>query len=302
MSTGVRKRARTEPEDEDVNRRVEPSGGCRNTDSQVTETQKDSEFWYEDGNVILLARDVKFRVYKGILADHSPVFKDMFSLPQPPGSVESCPTVRITDSPEDLRHVLRVYIRGTSCLNSGDPSIYADGRWLYSPFLLEDPSFAMVSALIRLGHKYEMTKSVDHCITHLPRTVLHGLQDLAHTRNTSAKVLRSSARDRRSQPRSSHRRTQPPSSCAPGVLPARVCDRRRLQARGWRARAVIHGGHRATLRGRASPDSGLLLLCVPGVSSDPLHILPGSGIVLGGAAGLDLQAQAEGVRHLPESS
>ena len=76
----------------------------------VIRTQ-DEEFWFSDGNVILLARDVKFRIYSGLLANRSPVFQDMFSLPQPAASSDSpCPTVEMTDSPEDLRHILRVFM------------------------------------------------------------------------------------------------------------------------------------------------------------------------------------------------
>ncbi|KAM5537271.1 hypothetical protein V8D89_009001 [Ganoderma adspersum] len=73
--------------------------------------EKDKGFWYEDGNVILVAGNVEFRVFKGILADHSPVFKDMFALPQPdiaPSDNAVCPVVDITDSPSDLRHILRL--------------------------------------------------------------------------------------------------------------------------------------------------------------------------------------------------
>lgn len=91
---------------------AEPEQPCAKT--------RDSEFWYGDGNIILVARDVEFRVYRGILADHSPVFDDMFSLPQPTPSTppylgtptgsttDVCPLVHLTDSPEDLRHLLRV--------------------------------------------------------------------------------------------------------------------------------------------------------------------------------------------------
>ena len=72
---------------------------------------RDEEFWFPDGNVILLARGVEFRVYSGLLASHSPVFKDMFSLPQPADLPSApCPVVQMTDSPEDLRHILRVFM------------------------------------------------------------------------------------------------------------------------------------------------------------------------------------------------
>ncbi|EIW56904.1 uncharacterized protein TRAVEDRAFT_77609, partial [Trametes versicolor FP-101664 SS1] len=78
--------------------------------------KRDEEFWFEDGSIILIARDVEFRVFKGILAKHSPLFGDMFSLPPGPppessqgtaAAAESCPVVHLSDSPEDFRHVLR---------------------------------------------------------------------------------------------------------------------------------------------------------------------------------------------------
>ena len=103
-----------------------PSRKCARVDNssneeggEVAETiqeakQQDEEFWYEDGTVILVVHDVEFRIYKGLLADHSPVFRDMFSLPQPPDPPEAgcapCPVVHLADSPEDLRYVLRIYM------------------------------------------------------------------------------------------------------------------------------------------------------------------------------------------------
>ena len=76
--------------------------------------KRDKEFWYEDGTVIFVTRNVEFRMCKGLLADHSPVFRDMFSLPQPPDPPEAdCtprPVVHLADSPEGLRYVLRIYM------------------------------------------------------------------------------------------------------------------------------------------------------------------------------------------------
>lgn len=87
-------------------------------DNSGSARARDEEFWYDDGTIILVAGNVEFRVYKGILAENSSVFRDMFSLPQPPissGSSDTpspdngCPVVHLSDSPEDLRHILRVY-------------------------------------------------------------------------------------------------------------------------------------------------------------------------------------------------
>lgn len=69
-----------------------------------------SQPWFEDGNVILEAEETQFRVYRGILAANSAVFKDMFEFAQPEGdgNVGGCPVVHLSDSAEDLQHVLMV--------------------------------------------------------------------------------------------------------------------------------------------------------------------------------------------------
>lgn len=85
------------------------------TEGGEVQRERDEEFWFEDGSVILVARNMEFRVYMRVLADHSPVFADMFSLPQPPRpapspAADECPIVHLADSPEDLRHILRVLL------------------------------------------------------------------------------------------------------------------------------------------------------------------------------------------------
>ncbi|KAI0669074.1 hypothetical protein C8Q78DRAFT_978509 [Trametes maxima] len=120
---------------------------------------RDNEFWFEDGNVIVVAGNVEFRVFKGILADHSPVMRDMFSLPQPRSEssqvsvVLPCPVVDVTDAPEDIRHILRL------CIPKSESML--------SPFSRNKFSYDMVSAVIRLGHKYQMSQLVDHAIAFL---------------------------------------------------------------------------------------------------------------------------------------
>ncbi|KAI0819799.1 hypothetical protein BC628DRAFT_1331968 [Trametes gibbosa] len=156
MSARVtRKRARTSSTDDDK----DSERSSRSSSVPGVASTRDEEFWYGDGNIILIARDVEFRVYRGLLSDHSPVFKDMFSLPQPddtPVSVDSstgysCPVVHLSDSPEDLRHILRVHMP----------------RSVVSPFMSEAPSFDSISASIRLGHKYQMSNLVDHAVEYL---------------------------------------------------------------------------------------------------------------------------------------
>lgn len=116
----TRKRARIDsnsgdPRDEEG---TQQASGEAHAVSESTR-KRDEEFWYDDGNIILIARDVEFRVYRGILAEKSPVFSDMFSLPQPPAGSSSapaavadgsCPVVHLSDSPEDIRHMLRAFM------------------------------------------------------------------------------------------------------------------------------------------------------------------------------------------------
>ncbi|EIW56917.1 uncharacterized protein TRAVEDRAFT_128370 [Trametes versicolor FP-101664 SS1] len=130
-------------------------------DNSASARTRDEEFWYDDGTIILVAGNVEFRVYKGILAENSSVFRDMFSLPQPPILAESsdapspgdgCPIVHLSDSPEDLRHILRVYTPRTH------PSPFEAPK---------DPSFAAIAAAARLGHKYQMTRLLEQALTYL---------------------------------------------------------------------------------------------------------------------------------------
>jgi hypothetical protein len=68
------------------------------------------EPWYADGNIILRCDDIVFRVYGGLLSQHSNVFLDLLSLPQPEEDSETmdgCPLVPLYhDSPIDLGHFL----------------------------------------------------------------------------------------------------------------------------------------------------------------------------------------------------
>ncbi|KAI0753692.1 hypothetical protein C8Q74DRAFT_330652 [Fomes fomentarius] len=119
---------------------------------------RDEEFWLDDGTVILVARDVEFRVYSGLLANHSPVFRELIAKPHStrPVSINNnhevfCPVVQLSDTPEDLRHLLRAY------MSPGGTNFY-DAK---------TPSFAAISASIRLGRKYHMTTLYEESLRYL---------------------------------------------------------------------------------------------------------------------------------------
>jgi hypothetical protein len=68
-----------------------------------------SDIWYEDGSVVLQARNTQFRVHWSVLAQHSSFFRDMQKLPQPPDqpNADGCPIVELQDDVADVEHLLR---------------------------------------------------------------------------------------------------------------------------------------------------------------------------------------------------
>ncbi|KAJ7935147.1 hypothetical protein B0H13DRAFT_1700095 [Mycena leptocephala] len=111
-----------------------PAKRQRTEDAPITR----SDIWHRDGSVVLQAENTQFRVHWGVLALHSPFFRDMQELPQPPDqpSVDGCPIVELQDTTVDVEHLLNA---------------------LYNPILLLQKAlpFPLVAALIRLGRKYD---------------------------------------------------------------------------------------------------------------------------------------------------
>ncbi|KAL1946218.1 hypothetical protein VTO73DRAFT_15345 [Trametes versicolor] len=111
-------------------------------DIGVSKLARDTDTWLEDGNIVLVAGTRAFRVYKGLLAAQSSMFADMFfaSRPQADELFEGCPVVRLSDSPEELKHLLDVLI----------PNVR---QRVYFPDE-EHYTFTQLSSFVRLGHKY----------------------------------------------------------------------------------------------------------------------------------------------------
>ncbi|KAI1786292.1 hypothetical protein LXA43DRAFT_952775 [Ganoderma leucocontextum] len=118
-----------------------------------------AEFWFEDGNIILVARDTGFRIYRGLLASQSAVFSDMFasSNSQTNETFEGCPTVPLSDSPEDLTHLLRVLI----------PKNHITYTRNHTPKAAPCRTLDEISAFIRLADKYDIRHVQDQAMAAL---------------------------------------------------------------------------------------------------------------------------------------
>lgn len=75
---------------------------------------KSKYVYIDDGNVILEADLVQFRVHRSMLSSQSTVFADMFTLPQPQNdvTVDDCPIVHLSDSAKDVEYLLRAIYYG----------------------------------------------------------------------------------------------------------------------------------------------------------------------------------------------
>ncbi|KAI0750312.1 hypothetical protein C8Q80DRAFT_1102077 [Daedaleopsis nitida] len=125
------------------------------TVAAVDEIQRDAEVWFDDGNVVVVAEHSAFRCHKSILSSHSVVFKDLFAVPQPPSlpSESTCPVVRVSDSSQDCRELLRAIYGGVNSFLHP-----AKGRAIPFPTL---------AALARLSHKYQLDDLLEAVVCRL---------------------------------------------------------------------------------------------------------------------------------------
>ncbi|KAH9856111.1 hypothetical protein C2E23DRAFT_722423 [Lenzites betulinus] len=127
--------------------------------------QRDTEFWLEDGNLVLIAHTTGFRVYRGLLASQSEVFGGMFESASPStgDSFDGCPVVHLSESPEDLRHLLRVILPASQRRFSAEA---------------KDMSFSQLSAVARLAHKYNIADLETQASTVLQSAYVQTFADL----------------------------------------------------------------------------------------------------------------------------
>jgi hypothetical protein len=88
------------------------------------------DFWFHDGSIVLCADKTLFRVHQTVLAKHSEVFEDLFSLSQPKAEdddfVDGCRVVLLHDSKDDFVDLLNA-IYNPSCVSANRYRALIDG-------------------------------------------------------------------------------------------------------------------------------------------------------------------------------
>ncbi|KAJ7185848.1 hypothetical protein C8R46DRAFT_1061907, partial [Mycena filopes] len=110
---------------------------------------RSSKIWMPYGDIVLQAESTQFRVNRDVLARQSSVFKDMFSVPQPPyePTIEGCPIVRVFDTAKDWELLLDV---------------------LYHPFRAPSSRpFPVVATMLRLGKKYDIIEAREDALSRI---------------------------------------------------------------------------------------------------------------------------------------
>lgn len=88
-----------------------PSSSKRKRTEEETVTPIRSKIWMPYGDIIIQAESTQFRVNRDVLAQQSSVFKDMFSVPQPPNepTIEGCFIVHVSDTAQDWELLLEMF-------------------------------------------------------------------------------------------------------------------------------------------------------------------------------------------------
>jgi len=116
---------------------------------------------------MVVAQDTGFRIYRGVLAAHSPIFGDMFTMSQPTDAelLDGCPVVRISDSSHDFRAFLSVLFNFNNDYSKHDHCI----------------DFSLLAAITRLAHKYQVKDLLKDAVNRLERLFPITYEDFMET-------------------------------------------------------------------------------------------------------------------------
>ena len=128
-----------------------------------------SDFWFRDGNIVIIAGSAAFKVHRGQLERHSEFFSDLFSIPQPikQDLIDGCSYVELPDCPSDVFYFLSALYDGlyeSFFLHSNLIILISSHRYLQNPFA---SGFPALSAVLRLSTKYFVEHLRQHCLARL---------------------------------------------------------------------------------------------------------------------------------------
>ncbi|KAH8101968.1 hypothetical protein BXZ70DRAFT_87724 [Cristinia sonorae] len=144
-------------------------GGCEEEQISLTRSE---DVWFHDGNLVLVAGSVAFKVYKGIITQYSSVFDETFSRALPKGAMDDCPIVHLSDTSSDLSILLMAIFDSAF-------GFFSDEQTL---------DFNHISAMLRLGSKYKITHICAEAIRRLKNCFPEDL-DRYVSKHTSSYVL-----------------------------------------------------------------------------------------------------------------
>ncbi|KAH7924483.1 hypothetical protein BV22DRAFT_1035082 [Leucogyrophana mollusca] len=131
---------------------------------------RDPILYFADGNIVLSAltsekKGTLFRIHKSVLSLHSPVFADMFALPEPPSGVndayDGVPLVHLHDDAIHVRELLQTFYQPTS-LN----------------LVRYDPNTPdKIRGCLLLAKKYQIKSLYDHLVKHFRADWPQSLQE-----------------------------------------------------------------------------------------------------------------------------
>ncbi|KAH9925670.1 uncharacterized protein BXZ73DRAFT_33250, partial [Epithele typhae] len=72
--------------------------------------RRDKGLWFSDGTLVLVVEDIAFRVYKGILTQHSSVLQTLLSHPTSLATEGVAVERTRVDDTQDWRYLLRILV------------------------------------------------------------------------------------------------------------------------------------------------------------------------------------------------
>ncbi|KAJ7174912.1 hypothetical protein C8R46DRAFT_1347907 [Mycena filopes] len=120
------------------------------------------ELWFADGGLVVKAQHTLFRVSRGILVLRSPIFADMFSMPQPSNAetIDGCPVVQLPDLAEDVNVFFKAMFDSS----------------FFEPYPAQT-TFKTIAGVLRLSTKYEVDylrrRALVHFCSRFPTTLAH---------------------------------------------------------------------------------------------------------------------------------